>query len=93
MARHSQPRWARVGKPRVSNLLPYAEFFGTGTEVLYKDTETMENQIDWAQVIRIMATGFGAVCVIMVLLSLATMFMGKVVAKIEKPKEDGKAAS
>lgn len=53
----------------------------------------MENQIDWAQVIRIMGTGFGAVCVIMVMLALVTTLMGKIVARLEKPKEEQNGVS
>ena len=53
----------------------------------------MENQIDWAQVIRIMVTGFGAVCAIMIILALAATIMGKIVAKLEKPKEEQNTVS
>ena len=53
----------------------------------------MENQTNWPEVIRIMVTGFGAVFIIMVLLALTTWLVGKVVQKIEKPKEEPEKAS
>jgi Na+-transporting methylmalonyl-CoA/oxaloacetate decarboxylase gamma subunit len=50
----------------------------------------MENQVQWSEVIHIMAAGFGAVFVIMILLAGLTWLVGKVVQKLEKPKaEDG----
>jgi Na+-transporting methylmalonyl-CoA/oxaloacetate decarboxylase gamma subunit len=53
----------------------------------------MENQIPWAEVVRIMATGFGAVFAIMVMLAVITWGVGKIVQKLEKPKaEDGNAS-
>ena len=41
----------------------------------------MENQPDWAEVIRIMVTGFGAVFVIMMILAGITWLVGKVFQK------------
>ena len=58
-----------------------------------KDVKVMENQIDWAQVISIMGRGFGAVCVIMVMLALVTAFMGKILTRLEKPKEEQNGVS
>ena len=53
----------------------------------------MENQTNWPQVIHIMVAGFGAVFFIMILLSVTTWLVGKIVQKIEKPKEEpGKAS-
>ena len=48
----------------------------------------MENQTNWPEVIRIMVAGFGAVFLIMILLSVITWLVGKIVQKIEKPKEE-----
>jgi Na+-transporting methylmalonyl-CoA/oxaloacetate decarboxylase gamma subunit len=53
----------------------------------------MENQTQWAEVIRIMVTGFGAVFVIMVILAVVTWLVGKVVQKWEGPKEEDGTAS
>jgi Na+-transporting methylmalonyl-CoA/oxaloacetate decarboxylase gamma subunit len=53
----------------------------------------MESQIDWPKVINIMAAGFGAVFLIMILLSVITWLIGKIVQKIEKPKEEPEKVS
>ena len=53
----------------------------------------MENQTNWPEVIRIMVTGFGAVFIIMILLASITWLVGKIVRKIEKPKEEPGQAS
>ena len=53
----------------------------------------MENQIQWEEVIRIMVTGFGAVFAIMVILAVTTWVVGKIVQKVEKPKEQDESAS
>ncbi|MFC1834169.1 OadG family protein [Thermodesulfobacteriota bacterium] len=47
----------------------------------------MEAQTNWSEVFGIVITGFGAVFVIMVLLALITSLVGKLVQKVEKPKE------
>jgi Na+-transporting methylmalonyl-CoA/oxaloacetate decarboxylase gamma subunit len=53
----------------------------------------MENQINWPEVLRIMGTGFGAVCFIMVLLALVTTAVGKVLQSLDKQdaNKDGPA--
>lgn len=54
----------------------------------------MDGQTDWAEALRIMITGFGAVVVIMVILAIVTQIVGKIVQRIEKPKEEkGKSGS
>lgn len=52
----------------------------------------MENQINWPEVIRIMVTGFGAVCIIMVLLAVITEVVGRIVQKFEAKVNGGKAS-
>ena len=53
----------------------------------------MENQPQWSEVIRIMVTGFGAVFVIMIMLAVVTTLVGKLMQRLEKPKEEGTKAT
>ena len=53
----------------------------------------MESQPQWGEVIRIMVTGFGAVCVIMMMLAVVTSLVGKLIRKLEKPREEKEGAS
>ena len=48
----------------------------------------MESQPDWAEVIRIMVTGFAAVFVIMMILAGITWLVGKVFQKYANQKNE-----
>ncbi|GEM_PF-1132344 len=53
----------------------------------------MESQPDWAEVIRIMVTGFGAVFVIMMILAGMTWLMGKIFQKYSNQTNQDKGGS
>lgn len=53
----------------------------------------MENQPQWSEVIRIMVTGFGAVFAIMIILAVVTSLVGKLMQRLEKPKEEDTKAT
>jgi Na+-transporting methylmalonyl-CoA/oxaloacetate decarboxylase gamma subunit len=53
----------------------------------------MESQTDWAKVINIMVTGFGAVFIIMMILAGTTWLVGKVFQKYSKQTNEEKSGT